>query len=381
MRKFKLLTICLLVFFTSCRDETILEKKGNLSILHLSGTPYTRGFEHGSILKKEIQIIINKWKLELEKNYELEFETILSHFFESTNFEQQMKKYCPDLLDEIYGISVGSKINYRTILAFQFSEEIDVLGNKNLPKHCTAIGIHKPDSNFTILSQNMDPPLYLHGFPTLLHIKNKEEESFVYTFPGFIGLNGLNSSGIGITCNSISMLNSSANGLPNSAIVRCVLNQKKLKDARFFIESVPIGIPQCYTIADQNLVICYECSANEKTITYAFDNKNLNLHTNFAISNKDFNKEFIALLAQYCMTIEDPYHCPRFFLAYDLIKNTDFNLDTHSIQEILSTNKPKLSPIANVDTYGSLIMKLNENPSLLIAPDRPDSVKYVEISF
>jgi len=372
-----------LIVFGGCNKLGKIEKNNNLTVLHLEGTPYERGLAHGQLLREEIKIIVSKWEKVVEENNSKSFDSIISDFFDNTTYVEIIKKTCPDLLEEVYGISEGSGIKYETILAFQMSEEIDALSDELNNKHCTAIGINRTDTEPTFLAQNMDPPKFLHAYPTLLHIIDNETklESYVFTFPGFVGLNGVNSNGVAITCNSMSMLNYSKHGLPVAFIVRSVLAKKHEQNAFDFIKEVPVGIPQCFIIGGISGIRCFECSANQKTEYYPFKDKNIALHTNFAVSNRDFNQKFIDLLAEYDKTIDDPYYCPRFFLAYDKIKDVDYKLNYKSIRSILNLTEPQIWPISNDNTYGCLIMELSKNPKLFLAPGRPDKTEFIEFSF
>ena len=44
----------LLMVSPSCKKESFLEQRGELSILQLEGTPFERGQAHGLLLKQEI---------------------------------------------------------------------------------------------------------------------------------------------------------------------------------------------------------------------------------------------------------------------------------------------------------------------------------------
>lgn len=376
-----LLIIIALVF--SCKEKSQIEKIDNLTVLHLKGSDYQQGFAHGQFLKSEINDILERWKIEVEKSSNKDFNQVIDDFFQSVTYVDSIKKYCPELLEEIKGIAEGSGIEYKTVLAFQMSEEIDVLSDELTGKHCTSIGIEKTDTTAGFLAQNMDPPLFLHGNPVLLHVTDNETktESFVYTFPGFIGLTGLNSNSVGITCLSMSMLNYSKSGLPVAFIVRCILKQENEENAFKFIENVPVSIPQCYIIGGINKVKCFECSANRKTEFYPFNDKKICLHSNFSVSNRDFNQNFIDILAKYNKTVDDPYFCPRYFLAYDKIVEHNYALNYESIKTILSNTESDLEQISNENTYGCLIMKLSENPILYLAPGRPDITEFHEFCF
>jgi len=381
--KYGAIQILVILLLIGCGFNPPVTSLDGLNIVHLKGSAYERGLIHGKSLKESIHIIINRWKLDVEKTYGMDFNVVIDDFLKQTDFVSFIELNAPELLQEIRGIAKGAGLDYETMLAFQLSEEIDVFSNDLPSHHCTSISINKRDTLHTLLAQNMDPPLFLHGFPTLLHIidTKRNMESYILTVPGLIGMTGLNSKGVGITCNSISMLNHSKRGLPIAFIVRTVLTLNNEYEAFSFIENATIGIPQCFTIGGKTEARCYECSANEIKLFYPYENKNITLHTNFAASNRDFNNDFVDLLIEYGRTVDDPYYCPRYFLAYDKIIENDYLLDVSTVQSILSLSEPEIEPISNKYTYASLVMILSENPCLYIAPGKPHQTAYYQLTF
>ncbi|MCB2208441.1 MAG: C45 family peptidase [Bacteroidetes bacterium] len=373
--------IFVLIILFACSDKSRVEYNDKLTILHLFGTPYERGVFHGKALKNEIGKITGKWINEVEDNGKTNFDNVISEFYSNTTIVDSLKKYTPELLNEVRGISDGCGIDYETILAFQLSEEIDVFLDKQEGNKCTAISVNKSGNGPAIVAQNMDPPMFLQGFPVVLHVIEGEVESYVYTFPGFIGLDGINSKRIAITCNGISMLNSSNSGLPVSFIVRKILSFKAPSDALSFINRIQHATPQAYILGLADSAICLECSDLGCVKYETFPENGVNLHTNFSIANHDFNKNYIKLLNSFGKTTQDPYFCPRFFLAYDLIVEHDYSLSIGAIKDILSTRVPDIHPINNERTYGTLIMELSETPYLIISPGRPDEVDFVKLNF
>ncbi|HEY9114762.1 MAG TPA: C45 family peptidase [Bacteroidales bacterium] len=382
MKKIFLFLFIGVVFFSCENSQNKVERIGNLTIVHLKGNPYQIGYDYGKLLKPEIKTLVEKWKKDVEDTYNQDFDLVAKHFFSSTHFIKNAEKYNPELLEEIRGISDGSGIDYNTIFAFQMSEEIDALSDALKATRCTSISINKTDSTPTILAQNMDPPLLFHGTPVLLHITDDaNNEKFIFTFPGFIGLCGLNSNGVGVTCNGISMLNHSSDGLPVSFILRNLLDQKDEQSAHECLKEMPVGVPQCFTIGGRLTARCFECSANSKNLFYPFDNKNITLHTNFSISNRDFNTEYIELLKEYGKTVDSPYFCPRYFEAYHKIVEFNYDLNVQNIKGILSSTESDIYTISNENTFGCLIMELSESPVLHIAPGRPDSTEFITLRF
>ena len=222
----------------------------------------------------------------------------------------------------------------------------------------------------------MDPPLIFHGFPTLLNLKKlNKQESFIYTFPGFLGLCGM-SENIGVACNGISMLNHRKDGLPVAFIMRKLLTFKNENDAFEWIQNIPHATPQSYTIGGKTQVKCFECSANSVVEFYPFKNKEVCLHTNFANRSTDFSKKYLEFLLKRGKSPTD-YYCARYSLAFEKIKEFDFQMDSEKIKSILRLNEPRFQPISNPFTYGCIIMNMSENPEIQLAPGQPHQTEFI----
>lgn len=367
---FIITTMITLVFnLSSCSSRSCLESEGGLDVIHLEGTPFEQGLAHGKLLKEEIGRSIDRWKTEVETTFQSDLNTLVGEFFDGTDYLESIREYDPGLLEEVYGMSEASGINYSILLAFQMSEEMfAVLGDK-IRVNCTSIGQVRTDSSFTLLAQNMDPPPFLHGHPLLMHVipGGGEPERYLFTVPGLLGLAGLNDRGIGVTCNGISMLNHDTTGLPVVSVVRYILARENISEAVAFIKEVHFAIPQCYSVGGPGAIHCFECSPGQVAGFYPFGDTTIVLHTNHSIRNRDFNQDYLDLLAQYGKTADDPYFCPRYFLAYDEIEASNRELDVARIREILRLEQPEMEPILNRNTLGTLIMKLDTDPTLFLA--------------
>ena len=88
------------------RKDVILDTTySNLPILHLNGTPYENGFQHGKIMKNRIIELVGLWKNDIEKKYQISADIFITIFLDSTDYIPAIKKWTPDLLEEIKGIS------------------------------------------------------------------------------------------------------------------------------------------------------------------------------------------------------------------------------------------------------------------------------------
>jgi hypothetical protein len=77
------------------RKDVILDTTySNLPVLHLDGTPYENGFQHGKIMKSRIFELVGLWKEDLERNYGMPADTFIKIFLESTDYIPSIRKWC-----------------------------------------------------------------------------------------------------------------------------------------------------------------------------------------------------------------------------------------------------------------------------------------------
>ena len=336
------------------RKEVILDSTySNLPILHLNGTPYENGFQHGTIMKNRIIELVGLWKKEIENNYQISADEFIKIFLDSTNYIPAIKKWTPDLLEEIKGISAGSGIDFNTIFAFQLIDEIWTNARLiNIPHHCTSVGInnYKKDGSSNYIAQNIDITPFYHGFEMLLDINNKDSNSrkLVTTFVGYIGVNGLNKN-IGITGNTLSDLKSSLNGLPVCCIVRGVLEKASFDDAVNFIKTIKHASGQNYIIGSRQEIISLECAS-------------------------DLVTEYLVYLKALYGTIPEiiSFSDKRLETMKSKILNSQ-SIGLETIKNALSTK-----PVCNSNTFVSTIMEFNTDYNeLRISPGSPDSTEYI----
>lgn len=114
MRDLLAATVLWGLFFTSCGDSNVdagepvsakpeveLIAEGHLRYIELSGTPYEIGFSHGSMLKNEIRAVTDSLRIDIEKVTQMNPDEFISKFLKETDFVNSMKKWTPELLDEI----------------------------------------------------------------------------------------------------------------------------------------------------------------------------------------------------------------------------------------------------------------------------------------
>jgi len=372
-----ILTITVFYVFTSSvnigidsKNDVILDTTySNLPILHLNGTPYENGFQHGRIMKSRIIELVGLWKKDIEEKYQISADKFIKTFLDSTDYIPAIKKWTPDLLEEIKGISAGSGIDFNTIFAFQLIDEIWTNARLiNIPHHCTSVGInnYKKDGSSNYIAQNIDITPFYHGFEILLDIKDKNTDSrkLVTTFAGYIGANGLNKH-FGITENTLSDLKSSLNGLPVCCIARGVLEKTSFEEAVNFIKTIKHASGQNYIVGSNHDIISLECASDLVTEYWPDSTKDYTFHANRPLTNNSYHPA-------NSIGLYSIFQDERFKLMEAKITNTK-SINWKTLQDILSTK-----PICNNNTFVSTIMEFNcDYSELRISPGRPDSTEYI----
>jgi isopenicillin-N N-acyltransferase like protein len=381
-----ILTITVSFFFSSSENnegdsskDIILDTTySNLPILYLHGTPYENGFQHGKIMKNRIIELIGFWKNDIEKKYHISADKFITTFLDSTNYIPAIKKWTPELLEEIKGISDGSGIDFNTIFAFQLIDEIWTNARLiNIPHHCTSVGInnYKKNGSSNYIAQNIDITPFYHGFEILLDIKDKNTDSrkLVTTFAGYIGANGLNKH-IGITENTLSDLKSSIDGLPVCCIARGVLEKTSFEEAVNFIKTIKHASGQNYIIGSNHDIISLECASDLVTEYWPDSTKDYTFHANRPLTNNSFHPVYLAYLKELYGSIPESISFSDERL--ESIKNIILNNQHISLITIKDALSKK--PICNGNTFVSTIMEFdNDYSELRISPGKPDSTEYI----
>jgi predicted choloylglycine hydrolase len=365
----------------SFAGQAPLKIQGNLKVLVLEGTSYQRGLQHGKALKKEIHELVELWKEDIEKTYQTKADGFIKTFLAATHYDTAIKEWTPELWDELKGIAEGSGLDFETVFAFQLVDEIWVLGRDIQAGKCTTIGLEKTDKNPAIVAQNLDIPTFYHGFQTLLRIRDRERglETYLFTFPGFIAANGMNSSSVAVVVNAVQQLENSRDGLPVAFVIRGILQRKTYSEALKFIKTIKHGAPQNYMIGDEDEIGSFECSTSHVSEFIPFKNASFTYHTNHPLKNLNYSDRFVQYLKSKDVPLKGYKHpCPRFQALQDIFKDHSVHVDVDWLKEIFS-NRDII--INNRGTFGCTIMKLGQNPELHISPGRPDEEPYQVFRF
>ena len=365
-------------------------KKSEVPIIKLKGSPYERGLQHGSILKKEIGEVFTKWKISVKEETKKEADLVIADFLKTSKYKESILKWTPDIYEEIKGIAKGSGQSFDDVLAFQMIDEywgyLDRLKHNSVDKdHCSAIGIAKTKNQPTIVAENIDIDNYMNGYQVLLHIKGDKNtpDQLVMTCAGYLGFAGMNKN-LALVINAMTDVNNSVSGLPVPFVTRGILSKKSGKEAIDFIKNIKHATGQNYLIGTEKEVFTFEVSANDIEEYKPFGNNLLVYHTNHSLNNHDI-KPWMQELHKMAISGGNrrSNSMMRLSSLESQIKNYNKDLDQEKIKSILKSKEDPRAPICvsfrengNAFTFSSVIFTLGKKPYAEFTKGSPDANSY-----
>jgi isopenicillin-N N-acyltransferase like protein len=355
-------------------------------VVELDGTPYQRGLRHGKELREPIHALLALWKQNLEERYSTGADSFIERFLARTSFVPAIQKWTPGLLDEVRGIADGAGIDFKTMLTYQLVDEYWVNGQEVMSERCSGLGIAATAEHPGIVAQNMDIESFHDGFQTLLHVKDESGlQQFVLTAPGLIALNGMNSSGVGITANALSQLAHGRDGLPVAFVIRGVLQRGTFAEAESFLNTVRHASGQNYIVGTNARVAFFEASAGK--VVAVSRPGGFVYHTNHPLANDDYSAEGAAemsvpLLGENTRT---RYAALKRRLETDagrgVIEQVKDTLRSRDSETHPVCRRRKDAPAAGFSFASTIMVLANGQPYLVAAPGPPDSYAYETFRF
>jgi len=373
--------------------QTALGKK--VPVIELKGTAYERGWQHGTQLKHEIAAVYTKWKENIRGMGGINPDSLLQAFKSATNFEPAIRKYTPQLLDELKGIADGSGQPYKDVFAFQLVDEFWVYLDKQMNTgnhHCSGIGVQATATHPAYIAQNMDLENYMQGFQVLLHMASSatEPEQYILSCAGLVALNGMNEKGIGMCMNTLMELQAAADGLPVAYVVRAVLNKKNGDEAIQFLQTVKHASGQNYILGVVDSVYDFEASASQVTrFVPRPGDHSLVYHTNHALANHDV-KEWYKKYHEQVLAGETAGKNSeiRFASLQKRLNKKPEDISAEWIKTTLRSKDNAANPVCRPYqeggggfTFSSILFTFGGKRSVQLTRGSPDESEYAEYFF
>ncbi len=362
-----------------------------LKTVTFSGSGYELGLQHGKALKKEIGEVIMAWKENTSIQLGKDANVVLEEFFGYARFEEAIKKWTPELYEEVQGIAEGAGQRLKDVLVLNLLDEFWVYVVALQNHHCSGMGVPARNGNPGYIAQNMDLENYIDGFQVLMRLNRTEQrpEQLILTYPGLIALNGINESGIGVCVNTIMQLRASSSGLPVAFVIRRIINSTDKEDLLSFIQSVNHASGQNYLIGIRGEVFDFEASANK---VVRFDPQNDNgtvYHTNHPIVNDDLKPGFEAYnpdRQEELAATSSNSHLRLKAVESRMMANAV--IDDVMIKEALRSRDHAENPVCRSNnhngrgfTFASVIMTHSDQPFLQVLAGPPDESTFQRVEF
>jgi len=385
----------LLLIVSPCISSAQTSRKGEESkkphFVELSGSGYDRGIQHGKALKAEIADIVRRFKEELKTSRKRDPDSLISEFLHATDFIPAIKKWTPDLLDEVKGIADGSGQKFETVFAYQLPDEIWVYFDKQDANHCSGMGVAKTKSHPVYVAQNLDLESWRHGSQTVLHILQSATipEQFIFTTAGLVAANGVNNYSIGVCVNTLMQLSGSHNGLPVAFVVRGLLAKRSEQSALEFIKVVHHASGQNYILGIGDKVYDFEASASGVVRFNPVAGGSPVYHTNHPLANEDLKPWWAKRVQQRTPEeLKNSNSFVRFTSLESRLAKSGIEIVEQTIKETFRSKDSQINPLCrplmsggSIFTFGSTIMTLSEHPSLQVTCGPPDQSEYILYSF
>lgn len=264
-----------------------------MNVLELTGSPRQRGRCHGEALKELIcEFADSITEVHQQNNNYLTVATpsLKDFCYRNLGF---MKKYARELVDEMEGIAEGAGVKFSDILLLNAFLELEdlrapALGGKILPDSlwgCTTFNIPAEISanGKAFIGQTYDMEKYYQKFLVLQKITNAHgPDALVVSLAGIIGLNGMNSVGIGSVINKITATDARP-GVIYPFVMRKILASQRIGDALGAAIFSPRASGINYQLCGSGLAFCAETSATRYEL---LDCRSGIAHTNHYVGSK-----------------------------------------------------------------------------------------------
>lgn len=337
----------------------------SLPVLHLSGTPYEQGLQHGKELKDRIAHNLDVYFKRFESEVKLTRDEVLSR---AIAYRQAIESQNADYTAAMRGVADGSEFDIDEIAALNVRYEIIYyqysIGIRN--DGCTAFAVmpNASANGHLLMGQNWDWIPEVKG--ALLHTVDADAfETITFTEAGIVGGKiGLNSEGVGLAINGMTTSNDDWSRLSKPFHVRCyeILRQRKFDAAVGVVTESERSCSTNYMIAQAPDHVVDIEAAPGKVCQLNAQNGHL-VHTNHF-----FDPEALGVVEP--MQEYRPFSCHRLDRMNTLLEGNEsvtiddlkINLRDHDWQpySICSHQDPEGPPERQTITVSSIIMDLHE---------------------
>ncbi len=214
--------------------------------LSLKGTPYEKGFTHGSAARAQVLRSLETYKTRYQRQRQLSWEDAKRI---ARRFENALQGECAHLSEEMRGIADGAGLDFYDVLALNLRSEILYSGLSTAPLdegECTAFSAVAPATRdgHALAGQSWDFTRAQREAAIIAHIpaEGKTPAMLMLLEGGMVGGKGMNSCGISLTLNALTTKRWGV-GVPLHVRMRRALEADNLSEAYRRAAVMPIPVP------------------------------------------------------------------------------------------------------------------------------------------
>jgi predicted choloylglycine hydrolase len=373
-----------------------------MEALLLEGSPRERGRTHGESLRSLIVRHVNIIRDDIGSVTGQDPDQYIKQFLCDTDLLSAIRRWTPDLPEEIRGIAEGAGLDFEHVLMLQlldeewwYRRERGFVGHARPVDHCSSLGVVGNGDAASLVGQNLDLPAIADGLQALLHIREpgSEAQYIVFTLAGMIAGNGLNNHGLGICVNTLFQLDHSPDGLPVACVIRGALTRATAAEAARFVRRVKHASGQNYLIGDRHQMVSLECSAHGVCEFAPGPDARIIYHSNhpLACDDQEMYERLLERLSpqERHLAHEQQVNSEmRFGSLKRLLESAPEQVSVDAAKGILSSHDPPGHPICRHKrpdsmsmTVGCTIMELSSDPALHVAAGPPCSSEFTVFRF
>lgn len=205
-----------------------MDKSGSIRYVKISGDPFERGYQLGSLCRKEIENTVKSYRMIFKKYANIDEDQIKKL---ASPFIDIIADYDPEIMEEISGIANALGYPIEELVAINARTE---LMSQGMSKECTTIALlpEATKDQKVLIGQNWDWMPMLKESLILLEIEQLDRPTILMlTEAGIVGKIGMNSQGIGVCLNILFLRENPKMGIPVHVILRGILNAETLGEA------------------------------------------------------------------------------------------------------------------------------------------------------
>ncbi|MDA4114070.1 MAG: C45 family peptidase [Thaumarchaeota archaeon] len=229
------------------------QKRKSYPVLKLSGKPYDIGYQHGDALKTQVQGNIKKVFALIDQYAPGTTRPLIIRA--ARKFVKPAQRWSPELVEEIRGIADGAGVTFDEVFALNSLSELSLNIGDFDSLGCTCFCAQGPTTKDgqLFIGQNQDlwAPWCRDYFSVLKITPSVGPSMAITTLAGMVGMVGLNSEGLSIVGNGLSIKGNQI-GVPIMLFMRRALQQRTIGDVIGMLTKSKRASPFNFLVGDAN---------------------------------------------------------------------------------------------------------------------------------